>query len=326
MRVAFDEIDDQNRRLEIDRVKQLQSFKQQVLGALQRLEKKQKLSTMTIEKHLTSLHDLTSSPINERVKQSEMEIRYKRRIEDADIENLSTKMNELATAMKDLSSEGKTIASEQRILRLNSDFGRIDTGFCLFVDGLDEYSVPEGGSYRELAQLLEEISDSPHVKLCVASRPENDFVDIFGVSEDRRLRVEDFTEHDIRLYVLDCFHGSRHFRNKQILDARYEHLVQQIVEEAKGVFLWVFFAVRSILQGVTNADKIEELEKRLSLVPKTLEGYFQHMLDSVDDEYKDSTPWQIQIALAADTPIELILWWFLDGETIDFAFRSSTNK
>lgn len=109
-------------------------------------------------------------------------------------------------------------------------------------------------------------------------------------------------------------------------DPRYEHLVARIVDDAKGVFLWVYLAVISILQGLTNADRMEDLENRLSRVPKTLEEYFQHMLDSVDDEYRDSGPRQIQIALNAVGNLDLMHWWFLDGGTLDFAFMGKSGK
>lgn len=63
-----------------------------------------------------------------------------------------------------------------------SDVGTTDVRFCLFVDGLDEYNVSPEGSYRELAQLLNRMSSCPDIKLCLSSRPENDFVDAFGQS------------------------------------------------------------------------------------------------------------------------------------------------
>ena len=479
IRVALDNIDDQNKRFEMNRVTQLRSFSQEVLGSLNRLSKEQQLSKVSIEDHFKSLHALETFPIEGGSNQRGTEIRYKQPIRDTDIENLSSKMNELATAMKNLSREGKAATSEQvmlqrlsfpemktrydnvkdahsdtfswifkddrqedrpmihytewlkhqegiywisgkpgsgkstlvkflchhketiRLLRLwagnkrlvaakfffwnagsklqrsqegllrsllfevfrqapelmqkvreqNSQLISFSRGtdpwtcaellqyfqtvknvsenakarFCFFIDGLDEYSVADGWNYRELAQVLKEIADCSDIKLCVSSRPENDFVDAFGQVPDRYLKLEDLTKDDIRNYVNQCFLNSSQFQVYQVHDPGYDRLIEQIVEEAKGVFLWVYLAVNSILQGLTNADKLEELEKRLRHVPKTLEEYFQQMLDSVESIYRVSTSRQIRIALEARRRLSLLDWWFLDGETMDFVFRGKSE-
>lgn len=40
--------------------------------------------------------------------------------------------------------------------------------FCVFIDGLDEFD----GDHSDMVETLLRISDSPHVKLCIASRPQ----------------------------------------------------------------------------------------------------------------------------------------------------------
>lgn len=59
---------------------------------------------------------------------------------------------------------------------------------------------------------------------------------------------------------------------------RCSNLTKELVERAQGFFLWVYLVIRSIFQGLTNADKISDLERRVANLPADLETYFRHML------------------------------------------------
>lgn len=69
-------------------------------------------------------------------------------------------------------------------------------------------------------------------------------------------------------------------------EERCDKLLREVVDKANGVFLWVFLIVRSLLQGLTNADRIVDLQKRLRYLPADLEIYFEHMLGTLEDFYK----------------------------------------
>lgn len=92
---------------------------------------------------------------------------------------------------------------------------------------------------------------------------------------------------------------------------------QEVVTRAQGVFLWVALASQSLLRGFTNADRICDLQERLRLLPPTLEEYFQHMLDSVEEVYRRMTVQAFQICLQAEEPLPLMTYSFLD-ELADF--------
>ncbi|KAH8896909.1 hypothetical protein GQ53DRAFT_838351 [Thozetella sp. PMI_491] len=188
------------------------------------------------------------------------------------------------------------------------------TRFCLFIDGLDEYDAPEEGDFAELSRVLKHVSGHSDIKVCLSSRPENDFRSAFGTGKgpERCLRMEEHTKDDIRRFVQECFAESSRFRLEVSRDPRYEDLVQQIVNDANGVFLWVSLAVKTLLDGFTNADRISDLEDRLKKTPKTLEEYFRHMLDSVDEHYRTLAAMQIQTCLVALEPLSLLTLWYLD--------------
>ena len=55
-------------------------------------------------------------------------------------------------------------------------------------------------------------------------------------------------------------------------------MVDEIVDKADGVFLWVVLVVRSILLGLANRDEMDDLERRLHELPSKLECLFENIL------------------------------------------------
>ena len=465
IRMALDDIDDQNCRFEMNRVRDFQSLKQEVLGAVSRLSSDAKLQSVTVKQYFRDMTEFKS----DHSAPERSQIRFRRPVNEGDLNELSQRMNDLSSAMKRLSQEGRTVNSEQMLLkalafqsmRLRRDNiqrahaetfgwiftrdseqnaprhhyvewlesgngvywisgkagsgkstlmkflythdqtrrslqtwagekdlvtaeyffwnagskmqksqeglfrsilfellrqcpeliprvcqklaqyvpyrsqpddwtreeliaafqkvkseGTISARFCFFIDGMDEYQASEEGSHGELAHMLQDFSSSLDIKLCLSSRPWNEFTDAFGIS-GRYLRLQDLTRGDIKRYVEKNFEDSPRYQEALTRDSRYHDLVQSIAAQADGVFLWVFLVVRSLLQGLLNGDRVSDLEKRLSRIPKTLEAFFQHMLDSVDEEYAELMPMQLQYALDSTDAQSLIMLWFLDESQED---------
>ncbi|KAJ4376341.1 hypothetical protein N0V83_001624 [Neocucurbitaria cava] len=195
------------------------------------------------------------------------------------------------------------------------------TRFCFFVDGLDEYE----GESIELIESLRALARSTMVKLCVSSRPWHVFKDEYERPNSCMLKMEDLTRDDIALYVQDMLEGHERFGTLQQRDSRYQELVQQIIDKAEGVFLWVFLVVRSLLRGLTSSDRISDLQRRIALLPPSLEDFFRHMLDSIEEVYRKDTFEAFQYVLHAPPsgPIPLIVFSYLDEEDPNFAFQIS---
>ena len=188
--------------------------------------------------------------------------------------------------------------------------------FCFFVDGLDEYD----GEHTRLTEVLQSLIASSDIKICASSRPWYVFKDAFGQEPDRTLVLEDLTANDIKLYVSTNFSENKRFSNLRQKDDWYEELIYEIVEKAQGVFLWVVLIVRSLIRGFTYGDRIVDLQKRLRLLPATLEDYFKHMLNQVEEEvYKEQTARIFLVSLYA-TEVPLIALSFLD-EVPQYAFQ-----
>ena len=187
---------------------------------------------------------------------------------------------------------------------------RLTKRFCFFIDGLDEYD----GDHAEIVELVQGLVQSGDIKICLSSRPWNVFTRAFGGGSHPTFRLEELTWRDIQSYVQDTLGGNKLFR--QLIagkdSARCGNLQVEIVNRAQGVFLWVFLVVRSLVQGLTNADRITDLERRLRSLPVDLETYFRHMLDTIEDVYKQQTVQTFHIALQAAEPLNLMTYVMLD--------------
>ena len=195
---------------------------------------------------------------------------------------------------------------------------RLTTRFCFFIDGLDEYD----GEPDHIIEALKNLRDLSDIKLYVSSRPWNSFVDAFGRPCDPHLALEDLTRDDIRLYVRDTLEDNPRFRALKARDSRIQDLVLEIVEKARGVFLWFVLVVKSLLSGLQNADRILDLQKRLRNFPDTLEKYFDQMFNSIDPIYREETAQTFKFALEAVEPLTLLTYSFLDEEDLDALLAS----
>ena len=200
--------------------------------------------------------------------------------------------SELATALKNLT------------------LGRmLPRRFCFFIDGLDEYYR----DHRELLGLIQCFRNSEDIKICLSSRPWNVFEVAFGNGICPQLRLEDLTNEDIRRFVRDKLEDDdafRKFREKEEEDC--DRLVNEIVQRAHGVFLWVSLVVRSLTSGLANADRIVDLQRRLDSLPDDLEDFFKHMLDTFDPNYSQQTAQTFQVALEASGSLNLMTYSMLD--------------
>lgn len=208
----------------------------------------------------------------------------------------------------------------QAIGQLKQQSG-IRARFCFFIDGLDEYDGEPG----LLVEVLENLRNWQDIKLCVSSRPWNEFVDAFGQAPTTQLALEDLTREDIKIYVQETLGANRRFKALNARESRLQDLVTEIVEKARGVFLWVVLVVKSLLTGLTNADKFSILQKRLREFPETLERYFTHMFDSVEHIYREETAQLFRFALEAAEPLSLLTYSFLDEDDLDTVVSTSST-
>ncbi|KAF2730953.1 hypothetical protein EJ04DRAFT_579444 [Polyplosphaeria fusca] len=151
--------------------------------------------------------------------------------------------------------------------------------FFLLIDGLDEFD----GESKEIIDLVLSAA-RPNVKLCVASRPWLPFEDAF--KNRPNLLLERLTRADISTYVRKHFGQNEHYlRLHQHEPAAATAILQAIVGKASGVFLWVYLVVQSLLEGLSNSDRVSHLQARLDALPSDLEALFDKLLYRLEPEY-----------------------------------------
>jgi hypothetical protein len=204
-----------------------------------------------------------------------------------------------------------------KLPKLVAAFGRISSllikntiKFCFFIDGLDEYS----GKPNEIIPLIETLCSSPHIKICLSSRPWNEFEKIYGQSRSRKLYMEEFNKPDIERYVRDTLEKDVTYRELQEMEDTTPDLVKDVVDASSGVFLWVYLVVQSLLDGLTNEDSITNLQRRLRHLPRTLKEFFKSIFNNIDEFYMEQTAHIFLVTIAAYRTLPLLTYWFIEQE------------
>jgi hypothetical protein len=190
---------------------------------------------------------------------------------------------------------------EELVYALNIVLADTQRCFLLIIDGLDEFE----GKSDEVAELAIDLSRRPNVKVCAASRPWPVFEDKFD--ERPMLKIEDLTRRDIVKYISGKFKSSRPFSKLQRINPANGHrLVEEVARRAKGVFLWVYVVVQSLLEGLTDGDTARELEERLSELPIELEELFDKIIRHLNPRYRKQASEMFQFVRGAPEDASLM--------------------
>ncbi|KAE9362558.1 hypothetical protein N431DRAFT_145544 [Stipitochalara longipes BDJ] len=186
------------------------------------------------------------------------------------------------------------------------------------IDGLDEFQ----GNHSQQTTFIEFIQSllSSEVKICVSSRPWNVFEDAFHTRPS--LKLEDLTYDDIQHFVSATLSSNLGFAALQCGDRRSaSNLIHNVSIKACGVFLWVVLVVQSLLEGLTNGERLSDLQKRLDSLPADLETLFWRILKSVDYERVSQL---LQIVRASPEPISIFELSYADEDDHEFVFEMPT--
>ena len=154
--------------------------------------------------------------------------------------------------------------------------------FCIFIDGLDEYSWEPLDGVNFTLHLARNCS----LKIVVSSRPTQPRVQAF--SRMPKLYLQDLTAGDIGAYINQTTDSHPYMGVLRCKDPRQtDNLQSNIIEKAYGVFLWVVLACRSAREGLDNFDRLSNLRGRIDELPPKSERLFQHMLNNIEGRYQD---------------------------------------
>lgn len=178
---------------------------------------------------------------------------------------------------------------EQALMTLLGSTSNHGLKFFFLIDGLDEADdrdqhdedVPPE---RELLDLLCNVRQHPDLRLCLSSRAWPSFEKEFGSNNDFWIKIQDLTRHDIRIYIQETLQKDPDFQKLSVEDNEYDLIINELLQKAKGVFLWVYLACRSLLDGITNGDRKCDLQDRLHHLPGELEKIYRHIMEQIMEQ------------------------------------------
>ncbi|KAI7352978.1 hypothetical protein KC354_g11756 [Hortaea werneckii] len=195
------------------------------------------------------------------------------------------------------------------------------TSFCFFLDGLDEYSDPT----LELIRYLESLSARPHVKLCVSSRPWNEFSQAYGQIINRHLTLQHLTRTDIKNYIVGELINDPLFTHLAPGAEYTNAIIKKILNRAQGVFLWVDLVIRDLLQGLAEGDDTKQLDLRLEALPSDLECYFRRMLYTLSPIRRRQAARALLVMLHASGPLKAAVLCYLDEKLEDYSHVATSR-
>lgn len=196
----------------------------------------------------------------------------------------------------------------------------VTTRFYFHIDGLDEYH----GDCWEVIETLQDLSTTSNVKLCLSSRPWNEFQDAFGRSNPNMLQLHDLTREDIEMYARENLQS--YIRPANFEPTLFAYLLRDIVTRAQGVFLWVRLAIRSLRDGITNEDPVSLLHERLRAIPLDLEEFFEQILASVEPIYRIRMANTFLATLRSGKPLRIMCYYFLEHDDPTCSFEQPAMR
>lgn len=186
--------------------------------------------------------------------------------------------------------------TDRRLLQILKDFIKekpAAVSLCAFIDGLDEHN----GDEEPLFEVIRLLSSASGCKVCVSSRPDQAFRREFqGYPQ---CRVQDLNRKDIEKMVIEKLKPCLE-KNKPTETEAIKELVEELIEKAEGVFLWLGIMIKDLIKGSNNGDSIDELRDRLRVTPSTIYGMYRRILGVLDKSYLDYAFKTFQILIAAE--------------------------
>ena len=172
--------------------------------------------------------------------------------------------------------------SKQELQRvLTQTINMLDRPLCIFLDGLDEFDQKD--DIDQLLNLVEASFESAMIKFCISSRPENYITKRLGGY--KQLRLQDLTAHDMDVFIRTKLKTTRIQCPPSSIDDEYlERIIHTVAEKADGVFLWVYYALSSLVRGMRNEDDFSILLGRIEELPNGMHQLYLEMWNRLNED------------------------------------------
>ncbi len=157
----------------------------------------------------------------------------------------------------------------------------LDCPLCVFLDGLDEYN--QDNDMDQLLDLVDKISMQGITKLCVSSRLEHYLEK--RMSRYKQLRLQDLTADDMDICIRTALEETRNrCRPASIDNLGLAEIVNIIAQKADGVFLWVHYALSSLVTGMRKEDTFRDLLRRIEQLPSGIHKLYLEMWGRLNED------------------------------------------
>lgn len=166
--------------------------------------------------------------------------------------------------------------SIRELRKMMTDSGVISGVRILYlIDGLDE-CCPQH-LHAELIDLLLGCIQSPASKLCVSSRPWNDFSNRLG--NELKLELHQLTQLDMLTYARSKLVGAASDQlPNEFLQAEINGIIRSLVSRADGVFLWLELVLRAMVVEIKKCRGVHRLRSIMHEHPSNLDEYFAKLI------------------------------------------------
>ena len=182
--------------------------------------------------------------------------------------------------------------------------------FCFFIDGLDEFEADLYTGHGELARDLLSWASSSHVKICVSSRPYEEFLQRFDPG--RRIQLHELTRGDVYRFVFGALAAEPNVVQSSLGLKGIDEVATTVSWRADGIFLWVRLVVRSLVDGIRHRYSLLMLQEKLEKIPQGLELLFDRLFNSIDPTDRERSD-KMLLLVASKGPLSAIQFSWIDN-------------
>ena len=163
----------------------------------------------------------------------------------------------------------------------------------LFIDALDECNLADTQSVIYMFESLASSSlvEGTNFSICLSSR----YWPQFRIQNCLIAKVEQQNKDDIDRYIqkrLEPTHVDEDF-------AVHAALRTELIDKAQGTFIWVVLVVQDLLSAYHAGATLRELRNIVERVPQNLHQFYQHQLQSTENEDRESMLRLLQLVFYA---------------------------
>jgi len=172
---------------------------------------------------------------------------------------------------------------------------------AVFIDGLDEFDALEKDVVELVASIAKASPDG--IKICVASRELVEFADAYG--HEPKVRMSQVNKRDMQLFVNTHFDCCKAWSAeiKVSLPEGASTFLDDIVDRAAGVFIWLRLVVETLVQSATQGASLWELQNILDELPDDISQLYDNIWAKIPPKLQEKGARLIRLVRVSPLPL-----------------------